>query len=148
MGLKPLVIAISFYCLSSLSLAQTSYAVADEPAYLARIELHTAAELYALLQRSEQLFMLSQQTQAVPVAFVLHGPEAEVFFRGQYSRHQNLVDLAAKLSAFNVVEIKVCKTWMAAHRLDEQQLLPFVGTVHLGPAEEQRLLNQQGYNYF
>ncbi|WP_019529817.1 hypothetical protein [Dasania marina] len=148
MGLKPLVIAISFYCLSSLSLAQVTQAVADEPAYLARIELHTAAELYALLQRSEQLFMLSQQAPAVPVAFVLHGPEAEVFFRGQYRRHQDLVDLAAKLSAFKVVDIKVCRTWMGMHSLDAQQLLPFVGTVPLGPVEEQRLLNQQGYNYF
>lgn len=148
MCLKPAVLLLSFFLLPALSLGQTTLAVDDEPAYLARIELHTAAELYDLLQRSQRLFQLSQQAPATPVAFVLHGAEAKVFFRQQYTANQALVDLAAKLSAFKVVDIRVCKTWMGGQSLDESQLLPFIGTVPLGVAEERRLLERQGYNYF
>jgi intracellular sulfur oxidation DsrE/DsrF family protein len=135
------------YLLALPVLAQATLAV-DSPSYIARIELHTAEELYAVLVRSDQLLQMTRQPSAVPVAFILHGPEARVFFRGQYRQNQKLVDLAAKLSAFNVVDIQVCKTWMGSKGLDERQLLPFVGTVPYGPAEEQRLIRQQSYRYF
>jgi intracellular sulfur oxidation DsrE/DsrF family protein len=135
------------YLLVLSAMAQTSLAI-DSPSYIARIELHTAEELYAVLVRSDQLLQISQQLPVTPVAFILHGPEARVFFRDQYQQNQELVDLAAKLSAFNVVDIQVCKTWMGSKGLDEGQLLPFVGTVPFGPAEEQRLIRRQSYRYF
>ena len=58
------------------------------------------------------------------------------------------MDLAARLSAFKVVDIKVCRTWMGGQRLDESQLPPFVATVPFGPAEEKRLMEEENYVYF
>lgn len=115
---------------------------------LARIELHTADELYQVLKRSDSLFALAEAGESSPVVFILHGSEAKVFFRQNYSQNKPLVDLAAKLSAFNIVDIKVCKTWMGHHQLQADQLLPFVGTVDNGPAAEQELLLQRNYRYF
>lgn len=146
--LKPLsVLLLLLFSLPVFS--QTTLAV-DESTdlYMARIELHTAEELLQALQRSNELFQANNFVMQTPVAFVLHGAEAKVFFRNAYQHNQQLVDLAAKLSALNVVDIKVCKTWMGMQSLDENQLMPFVDTVRLGPTEERRLMEEQGYRYF
>ena len=150
-NLKPLFfLALLILSLqATLSFSQTSLAVDEsQDYYLARIELHTAEELFQALQRSNALFQANNYASQAPVAFVLHGAEAKVFFRNAYQQNQALVDLAAKLSALNVVEIKVCKTWMGVNSLDENQLMPFIGTVRYGPGEEQRLMRQEGYRYF
>ena len=65
-----------------------------------------------------------------------------------YQQHKTIVDLAARLSAFEVVDIKVCKTWLDHVQLDEAQLPPFIGTVSYGPAEKRRLMEQEKYVYF
>ena len=103
-----------------------------------------------VLERADQLFNSGEFNAGddTPVAFVLHGPEAEVFFSSRYQSNRALVDLAAKLTAFEVVDIKVCKTWIGGEDLDESQLLPFVGTVPFGPEEERRLLEEENYVYF
>jgi intracellular sulfur oxidation DsrE/DsrF family protein len=118
--------------------------------YLAQIEVHTSKELYSLLSRAESLFDSGKFKAGVdtPVAFVLHGPEAESLLRVNYTDNKALVDLAARLTAFEVVDIKVCKTWMGGEGLDDSQLPPFIATVPLGPAEERRLMNEEDYVYF
>lgn len=118
--------------------------------YLAQIEVHDADELKRLLLRAESLldsgdFKAGTDT---PVAFILHGPEARSLLNANYSKNKILVDLAARLSAFRVVEIKVCKTWMGGEGLDEEQLPPFIATVPFGPAETQRLMQEENYVYF
>lgn len=122
----------------------------DSSRYVARIELHTADELMGSLLRAE---MLQQEGafkvgEDAPIAFVLHGPEARALFLDRYSENKALVDLAARLTAFKVVDIKVCETWMGSKALDSSRLPPFIGTVPYGPAEEKRLLKQQRYVYF
>lgn len=125
-------------------------AESESPKLLAHIEVHTVDELNQLLKRSEQLFDSGELISGkdTPVAFVLHGREASSLFNMNYKDNKALVDLAARLSAFEVVEIKVCKTWMGGKGLDESQLPPFVGTVPLGPAEQRRLLKEESYVYF
>lgn len=102
------------------------------------------------LQRADSLYLSGKHKLGfdTPVAFVLHGPEARVFMTHNYAVNQALINLAAKLSALNVVDIKVCKTWMGGQAIDEVQLLPFVGTVPNGPAEERRLIDEEGFVYF
>ena len=136
----------SCFCLS-LSVAQ-SYMPVEQNFYVARIELHTAEELMSVLTRSSELFDVAYQSQVSTVVFLLHGPEARIFFRESYHDNRALVDLAAKLTALKVVEIKVCETWMGSENLDRNQLLPFVGTVPYGPAAESYLINKKSYNYF
>ena len=116
------------------------------PRYVAQIQLHTAAELFLLLKRSESLFNDGNYLRegATPIQFVLHGPEARAFLLSNYDANRELVDLAAKLSAFQVVEVRVCKVWMGGESIDESELPPFVGTVSYGPDEKMRL-RSQGY---
>ena len=145
-----LALLLIFPAASSLVQGQVLAQENIPPRYIARIELHTAAELMGSLRRAE---MLQQQGsfkvgEDAPIAFVLHGPEAESLFASHYAENQALVNLAARLSAFNVVDIKVCEAWLGGKALDASELPPFVGTVPYGPAEEKRLLKQEQYVYF
>ena len=58
------------------------------------------------------------------------------------------MDLAARLTAFGVVKIQICETQTGVLGRNKSNLLPFVGTVPFGPAEERRLLQQEGYLQF
>jgi hypothetical protein len=87
------------------------------------------------------------EPQAEPVIIVLHGPEALPFIRRHYVQNlqnRSLVDRAAKLMAFNRIELRMCETWMRKNGFDKDDLLPFVDTVPLAPAEVERL-EKEGY---
>lgn len=147
--LRPVLLLVLF--LPLLVWSQTSITPVEvPPALLARIEVHTADELDGLLQRAEQLFDAGKVGSSVsnPIAFVLHGPEANSLLTKNYSAHKQLVDRAARLSAFKVVDIRVCKTWLGGEKLKVSQLPPFITFVPFGPAEERRLMEDQGYVYF
>ncbi|TNF04831.1 MAG: acyl-CoA transferase [Gammaproteobacteria bacterium] len=117
--------------------------------YLARIEKNNPEEVAEVLQRAEQFFLNEGMRQDFsPVVLVLHGPEVAIFFRDNYLRYRPIVDLAAKLSALKVVDIKVCETQSHGLGLDLKTLLPFVGTVPVGPVEERRLIEIEKYIYF
>ena len=139
---------LSVWLLLGVSAIQAQ--VEEEPRYLVAIELHTEEELLQALQRSEQLFnegILSRHSPS-PVRFVLHGPEVKILLVQNYSRYKDTVDLAARLSAFGVVDLKVCETWMGGNRVNPEELPPFIGTVPYGPAEIRRLMEEQDYIYF
>lgn len=119
------------------------------PGYLARINNSSPDGLRSALERAEMLFMEGRlRSELPPASFVLHGPEVAVFFRENYSSNKNLIDLAARLSAFGVVDIQICETRTGVLGRDRSALLPFVGTVPFGPAEEQRLIDKEKYVYF
>ena len=121
----------------------------DNGLYLARLLLHSPSEVQDALLRAKTL--LDQglvNADDPPIAFVLHGPEVSIFLRENYEQYREIVDLAAHLSAFNVVDMKVCRTRLGSLGETDQQLVPFVSTVPLGAAEVKRLLNDEGYVYF
>jgi intracellular sulfur oxidation DsrE/DsrF family protein len=118
------------------------------PKYLANIELHTAAELLDVLQRSEMLFDDGELSQQSPVAVVLHGAEARAFLREDYNQNKPLVNLAARLTALGAVDIQVCEVWMGSQSLDAKKLQPFVSIVPYGPSEIRRLVAEENYIYF
>jgi intracellular sulfur oxidation DsrE/DsrF family protein len=117
--------------------------------YLARIEENNPEEVAVALARAEEFFLEQGVRQDFsPVVFVLHGPEVAIFFRENYLRYRPIVDMAAKLSALGVIELKVCETQSHGLGLDLKTLFPFVGTVPLGPVEETRLIEQENFVYF
>lgn len=117
--------------------------------YLARIEQNSPEELERALKRAEMLFLEGTlKGQVDPAIFVIHGPEVAVFFKDNYPKYRSLVDLAARLTAFKVIDIRVCETRMGVLGRERNALMPFVGTVPFGPAEEQRLVDEEGYVYF
>lgn len=144
----------SFLILVCLSLSASAQApkitLAEQHSerYVANILLHSSTELNELLTRAENLFQKDRSYQDAPLVLVLHGPEARIFQRENYASNRALVDKAARLSAFGIIDIRVCETWMGAKELDINTLLPFVGTVPQGVAYEKELLEQQNFVYF
>lgn len=114
----------------------------------ALVQLHTAEELRSLLARAEQIANGSDEYNTKdPIALVLHGAEIEIFKRSNYRDNKELVDLAARLDAFNVVDLKVCRMWMGKNNLSEGDLPPFLEAIPFGGSEIQRL-DGAGYAYF
>jgi hypothetical protein len=111
------------------------------------IHAHTPEELSSILDQAEDWASARSEYPDKPIAIVLHGQEANVFVKHNYQMYRTLVDKAAKLDAFNVVDIKICETWMGMNQVRREHLPAFVDTVPYGPAETQRLL-KAGYQKF
>lgn len=122
----------------------------EQQNYVADIELQTSEEFLNLLSRAEQLMLAgaSDAGKDPKVSFVLHGPVLTHLLRENYLENKKLVDLAASLSAMDVIEVKACRTWMGSHGLTEQQLQPFIETVAYGVAEVRTLLVEKNYVNF
>lgn len=125
-----------------------SYTQNAEGLYVAKIELNTAEELKDLFDRAE-VFLDSNQSYLAssPIEVVLHGPEVRVFQRKNYQQYKMLVDQAARLDAYNIIDIRVCELWMGFDGVNHSELPPFVDTVPNGPEYHQQLLNN-GYKHF
>ncbi len=114
----------------------------------ANIGLHTLSELQELLLQAENIANGGTEYNTnEPIAVVLHGEEIKAFLRSNYRTNKSLVDLAARLDAFNVIDVKVCKRWMGANGIMVNDLPPFVEPVPFGAAERNRL-EAAGYAYF
>ena len=116
--------------------------------YVARIRLHTPEELKAVFEKAELLVAGGDKFPDFdPITVILHGPELQVFARKNYSIYKHIVELAARLEAFKVIDVRVCEVQMERDGIKSGDLPAFIDTVPYGPAEEQRLLNK-GYQYF
>ena len=115
--------------------------------YIAKIELNTGKELLDLINRAQE-WSVANTSNVKPISFVLHGTEADALLRSNYQDNTLLVDLAKQLSEDNVIEIRVCKTWMVFKGYDQADFADFVGEVKYAPSEIEKLLSKEGYTYF
>ena len=122
----------------------------EAPRYIASIELQSAAEFLQALRRAETLLVEGSVLldSSNPVEFIMHGPEVHSLLRQNYADNREMVDLAARLSALGVIQIRACERWMGGHSIDPDDLHAFVGTVPWGAAEVSRLLEQERYVSF
>lgn len=138
-------LCLSLLLVAPLVCSQPQPPVADgaagQPVQLL-VRQHSAAELQQLLQQAEDL-----SGAAGPVVLVLLGDEIRLFERARYREQKALVDLAARLQAFNRIELKLCQTYLAAHGVSQSDFPSFLHPVPDGPAEIMRL-QQQGYVSF
>ena len=112
------------------------------------ITVHTIDELKVLLDRAEELAMVPQPPgEEASVVLVLHGPEVEFFSIGNYDKYKDIVDQAARLDAFDVVDVKICQTMMEIKGIQRDDIPPFIEQVPQGPVEVERLV-REGYVYF
>lgn len=141
---------------SVLLFCSPTYAQTDDPltsenvnGYVARILNDSPEEVANALARVEKLYTEGQLPQgAGPIAIILHGPEVEIFFKDKYDEYKKIVDLAARLSAFGVVDVRVCETQTGIMGRSRSSVHSFIGTVPFGPTAVKRLLDQQNYVYF
>jgi len=112
------------------------------------IMVHTLDELKVLLDRAEQLSnALRPQGENASVVLVLHGPEVEFFANSNYQKYKDIVDQAARLDAFDIVDVKICQTMMSIQGVARDDIPAFIEQVPLGQAEIDRLVGE-GYVYF
>ena len=143
-----LLVALVFTVVALSSFAQNL--PVEEQYYVADIELQTAEEFQQLLERAEQFLILEDSfpEDEAKVTLVLHGPVLRSLLRENYLQNKALVDLAASLSALEVIDVKACSTWMAGNNINSENLQPFIEIVTYGPTEVERLVKDRGYLYF
>jgi len=112
------------------------------------ISVHTIEGLRALFDRAEQLAM-RPQAQGVDdsIVLVLHGPEVEFFSIKNYDKYKDIVDQAARLDAFDVVDVKICQSMMGLRGVERDDIPAFIEQVPVGPVEVEQLV-QEGYVTF
>lgn len=116
--------------------------------YVAQIQLHTPEELESLLSRVDEYVEKGVKFPSDdPIAVILHGPELQVFDRKNYQKYKHIVSMAARLEAFNVIDVRVCEVQIQLDGVNRGDLPAFVDSVPYGPAEVDRLL-KKGYEYF
>ena len=136
--------------IQNVSLGNATPHLTLEEKYLADITIHNPQELFDILTRADMLLESGQYSMegSSPIIFLLHGDEARILFKQQYENNKEVVDLAAKLTALNVVDIKVCDIWIEGNNLFTKDLQPFVGVANNAMAEAERLVSQENYQYF
>ncbi len=118
----------------------------DNSHYLFDVTNHTLDELQALLQRADEITQTRQpEYDDIKIALILHGPDIHLFTQQNYSKNKKLVDLAAKLDALNIIDMKVCETAMSSMGISRSNIPPFIESVPFSPAEINRLLNVENY---
>lgn len=121
--------------------------LAEQGQFLAQLHAHTPAELSRVLDRAEKWSEMHDGYINQPIAVVLHGSEANAFLKENYLQYRSLVDQAAKLDAFNVVDIQICERWMGNNEVSRDQIPPFIDTVTYGPQRIKSLI-KAGYQSF
>ena len=112
------------------------------------VSVHSLDELRVLLERAEELAMRPQPPgEKAGIVLVLHGPEVEFFAISNYPRYKEIVDRAARLDAFDVVDVKICRTMMEKLGVEQADIPAFIEQVPYGPGEVERLV-REGYVYF
>jgi intracellular sulfur oxidation DsrE/DsrF family protein len=104
--------------------------------------------LQFLLDRAEQLAMKPRPAgRDDRIVLILHGPEVEFFSTRNYDRYKDIVDQAARLDAFDIVDVKICQSMMKVQGIERDDIPSFIEQVPFGEAEIERLVGE-GYVYF
>lgn len=142
------LLTLAFVLPLSWARAETPGLDVGDEHWMAYLQAHTTDEVSAILGRAESLLDSAEgYPSQTPIALILHGEETWAFLKSNYATNRTLVDQAARLEAFNVIDVQVCETWMRDNGVSADQLPPFVSTVPYGPDVERELL-EQGYDHF
>lgn len=105
-------------------------------------------EIRLVLDAVEERLASADTDQPPPIVLMLHGPEAARFLRSGYAQNKILVDQAAKLAGYGLIDVKICSTWLKKNKHDNTELFPFVSPVPFGQGELDRLQAEEGYKEF
>lgn len=82
-----------------------------------------------------------------PIVVILHGPDANAFVRQNYAMNKMLVDQAALLDSYGLIDVQMCATWLDSVGLDDGDLPAYIQTVPYWRDEVGRL-SEQGYSRY
>lgn len=107
---------------------------------------YSATELLAFLQRVDEIASMSlSDFDELNIAFVLQGDDIALFVRQNYEQNKELVDLAARLDALRVIDVKVCLHDLAYFGFNTEDLPAFIERIPHGRDELTRL---KGAGYY
>ena len=110
------------------------------------ISVHDLDELRKVLQRAEELVSTPKSaSQPANIELLLHGPEIKYFAINQYGQYKDIVDLAARLDAYNVVELKMCETAMKDFGVKKDDIPSFIEFVPNAEIELEKL-SRRGFS--
>ena len=113
--------------------------------YLFVVKDHSTAELEALLERADEIARTSlDHFRDLKIEMVIHGPSVNMFTIENYEKNKKLIDLAAKLDAFNVIDLKICEKSLENEGISRDQIPAFIDSVPYAP-DEIRRLSENGY---
>ena len=113
--------------------------------YMFDVSDHSREELVALLKRADEVSTVSgAEAGDLDIALILHGSDIGWFAKQHYQRNKELVDLAARLDALKVIDLKVCQQAMDQYGYAESEIPEFIERVPYAPAEMRRL-EDSGY---
>lgn len=117
----------------------------DNSKYLFDVTDHSLEELQELLQRAEEITKSQPDGfKDLEIVLILHGPDINMFTLQNYEKNRPLVDLAAKLDAFDIIDLRICETAMSIMGISRNDVPPFIESVPYAPAEINRLTDE-GY---
>lgn len=131
----------------SFALLMGSSAQAHAEGQFIDIIPHSNDEIDLILETLESAIP-EDNTDTTPIVMMLHGDEADRFLRGSYSKYKDVIDQTAKLAAYNVIDVKVCETWMRQNNYTKADLFPFMNTVKFARSEIKRLKREEDYSEF
>lgn len=120
----------------------------ENKSYLFDVSQNSIEELKALLVRAEEVSQTHPADfEDLEIVMVIHGPDIDLFTNKNYGKNQELIDLAARLDAYDVIDMKVCERTMESRGVERKDIPPFIESVPFAPVEiKQRL--QNGYINF
>ena len=112
------------------------------------VSVHTIEGLRVLFDRAEALAMTPRpEGEDASLVLILHGPEVEYFSIKNYDQYKDIVDQAARLDAFDIVDVRICQTMIGVRGIERTDIPSFIEQVPYGPGEVERL-KQDGYVVF
>jgi uncharacterized protein len=110
--------------------------IIENKSYLFDVTEHTIEEFQGLLTRAEEVSQIqSDDIGSLKIVMVIHGPDIEWFTQQNYKRNQQLIDLAARLDTYDIIDMKVCEKTMSERGVNREDLPPFIESVPYGPTE-------------
>ena len=107
------------------------------------VSVHTIEGLRILFNRAEELAMTPRpRGENTSLVLVLQGPEVEYFSIKNYGQYKDIVDQAARLDAFDVVDVSICQTMLSARGIERADIPSFIEQVPYGPGEVERLKHE------
>lgn len=117
----------------------------ENKSYLFDVSNHTIEELEALLARAEEVSQTHPtEFEDLKIVMILHGPDVDWFTHQNYEYNRKLVDLAARLDALDVIDMKVCEVTMQHRGVVKDDLPAFIESVPYAPTAIDELLHD-GY---